>query len=643
MSWLLNLYNTYKSNSDQVGVIELTRNEREYTLLPVSHTTQNAHIEVLITESGEFHSATVIDKNNANTLIPCTEDSASRAGSKIAPYPLHDKLSYVAGDYVAYGGQIKKEEPFPHYIQQLAAWAESPYATPKLKSIYAYLRQGRLIEDLVQHHPRILYIDSNKKLIDKWDKQAEQHYGDKPPIFSAVAGEQTSAFVRFDVYSPDKKIHIPVWKDPEMYQSFICYYNERLGDEDLCYVTGKSLPATEKHANKIRNAADKAKLISSNDTSGFTYRGRFAESGEAANISYEVSQKAHNALKWLINRQGKMIDQRVFLTWGNEELDQLDPDDGFFDYGEEEAEVSKAISYTNPEYAKQFAKALDGYRGRIANPHVKVNILVLDSATTGRMAVLYYRNMDKEIYINRLIDWHSSCMWLHRYRKDDIGKAVQYYGAPATKDIAFAAYGPKASEKVVKGLMERMLPCIIDGRSIPQDIVSSAARRASNPLAIESWEWEKTLSIACSLINRRERLDVALDESIDDRSYLFGRLLAVADVFERFALEDEKRATNAIRYMNAFSRHPARTWETIQASLQPYQAKLGVRATKWVKLIDEIGSRLPIESFTNKPLSNIYLLGYYSQRHALYPPKAAAQQTQQSELRGEIKDDHIES
>ncbi|MBJ8192659.1 type I-C CRISPR-associated protein Cas8c/Csd1, partial [Bacillus cereus] len=100
--------------------------------------------------------------------------------------------------------------------------------------------------------------------------------------------------------------------------SFVGYYSQLLGEEDICYVTGRQLPSTDKHANKIRNSGDKAKLISANDTSGFTFRGRFAHSHEAASISYEVSQKAHNALKWLINRQGKVMEQRVFLVWGND-------------------------------------------------------------------------------------------------------------------------------------------------------------------------------------------------------------------------------------------------------------------------------------------------------------------------------------
>lgn len=619
MSWLLNLYETYEANLDRVGKIEKKHNDQEYTLLPVSHTTQNAHIEVTITEDGEFHSATVIAKSGASTLIPCTEDAANRAGSKIAPYPLHDKLSYVAGDYMAFGGEIKKEEPFPTYIQQLKDWADSPYAIDKVKSIYRYLSKGCLIQDLVDG--KILYADADRRLIGKWDKEAEARHGAKPALFSVIAGEPTSAFVRLNVHSPDGGL-TDVWKDAEMYKSFISFYSSRLSDEDLCYVSGRTLPATEKHANKIRNAADKAKLISANDNSGFTFRGRFNLGNEAASISYEVSQKAHNALKWLINRQGKIIDQRVFLVWGNEALDIPSPTEGFFSIDPEPVVVKEIISITHEEFTREVTKALDGYRGRLSSK-ADVTILILDSATTGRMAVLYYRNMDLGLYLDRLDKWHSTCVWLHRYRKYDKGDFVYYYGSPATKDIAFAAYGPRASDKIVKGLMERMLPCIIDERNIPSDIVICVRNRASNPVSMERWEWEKTLSIACALINKQEEgFGVALDPHNNDRDYLFGRLLAVADVLERRALGSaETRATNAIRYMNSFAMHPFRTWKTIQSNLQPYQARLGTKGTYLSEIIDEVASRIPADKFNNHSLSGLYLLGFYSQRHELYQKK----------------------
>ncbi|MDQ0496635.1 type I-C CRISPR-associated protein Cas8c/Csd1 [Paenibacillus brasilensis] len=628
MSWLLNLYETYKSNLGRVGVPEKKRDGREYTLLPISHTTQNAQIEVEITEQGDFHSARVLDKDEFSTLIPCTEKSASRAGSVVAPYPLHDKLSYVAGDFVAYGGKVKKEEPFATYIQQLEGWANSEYATPKLKSIYRYLSKRQLIKDLSDHS--ILYLDENQQLITKWDKKYERSPGEKPRIFTAVPGELESAFIRFNVYSPDKAL-TKVWLDTELYDSFISYYSQLLGEEDICYVTGKQLPSTDKHANKIRNSGDKAKLISANDTSGFTFRGRFADSHEAASISYEVSQKAHNALKWLIHRQGKIMDNRVFLVWGNDDPDVLSftNNDNIFamDFGPESSRPTAIKSHTNEELAFDLAKALSGYRNKLAvksTSKANVNILVLDSATTGRMAVLYYRNLDKKLYFDKLIDWHSKCAWLHRYQKDEQGELLQFFGAPATKDIAFATYGPKANDKLVKGLMERMLPCIVDGRPVPQDIVRSATHRASNPVAMDKWEWEKTLSITCALINTQEGYNVSLDEEIRDRSYLFGRLLAIADVLERNALErsgqdrDKKRSTNAIRYMSVFSQHPERTWRTIQNALQPHQAKFGKQLNYYSIMIDEVASKIPFDEFNNEPLTGKYLLGFYSQRYEIY-------------------------
>ncbi len=617
MSWLLNLYETYESNLDQVGVVEKKSNDREFTLLPISHTTQNAHIEVDITEDGTFHSARVLDKNEMNTLIPCTEESSNRAGSKIAPYPLHDKLSYVAGDFVAYGGKIKKEEPFTYYIAQLKEWAESPYAVSKVKSIYNYLSKRTLIKDLVDS--KILFLDGSGLLIETWDKKHESSYGEKPAIFSVVTGGQESAFIRFNVYS-SKKLITDVWKDQEMYNSFIRFYQDLLGDKDLCYVTGNFMPSTDKHANKIRNAADKAKLISANDTSGFTFRGRFNKSNEVASISYEVSQKAHNALKWLINRQGKMIDQRVFLVWGNDDLNIPDVTEDTFSIDPVQIEKER-ISHTNQEFAGEIAKALDGYKNNLSIKS-EVNVLILDSATTGRLAVLYYRNLHKELYLDRLKNWHSTCAWIHRYRKDENGEHVQFFGATATKDIAFAAYGPKANEKIVKGLMERMLPCIIDDKKIPLDIVRSAIYRASNPVAMERWEWEKTLSITCALVNKKEGYSVALDTENNERDYLFGRLLAIADVLERRALgSEENRSSNAIRYMNSFSKSPARTWKTIQESLQPYQARLGTKARYLSSLIDEVASKIDYVDFNNKPLTGKYLLGFYSQRHDLYQKK----------------------
>ena len=626
MTWLANLHKTYEQHSQVIGQFEKKKNGREYALIPVSHTTQSAHIEVNVNRNGDFISARVIDKSDGSTIIPCTEASASRT-SKPVPHALFDKLVYVAGDYEAYCGEVKDTQ-YADYMQQLSSWCDSPAAHSKVQSVHSYLAKGTLMADLIQ--AKVLWTDEDGKLLDKWSTAAEALHGERPDIFKVIASEQSAAFVRFAVIIPGDP-EPRLWRDPTVQNSFIQFNEMNMKEQELCYVTGEYLPYADKHASRIRNSGDKSKLISANDTSGFTFRGRFRTSREAAAVSYEVSQKAHNALKWLIERQGIPMDSKVFLVWGLDQLDIPAPfADSFTLYNndeEGEEEASLMGDSTHKEFANQIRRAIGGYRYD-GDYKSEVIIMMLDAATPGRMSIVYYRDLNKELFLNRLENWHLSCSWLHKYRK--LGdKYIQFTGAPATRDIAFAAYGPQANDKLIKSLMERMLPSIIDERSIPRDIVRSAIHRASNPVSMENWEWEKTLSITCALVKKmfgKEGFDVSLDVSNPNRDYLFGRMLAIADVLERKALgKDEKRATNAIRYMNAFAQHPARTWNIIQSNLQPYQARSGTR--DWfiihcTRLLDKVGSQLQPKDYTDISLSGLYLLGFYSQRNDLYTSKA---------------------
>lgn len=603
------LYETYESNLSLVGE-EQVRGNRRFSLLPISHTTQTAHLEVTITIDGNFHSARILDKEI--TLIPATESSASRAGAKVAPYPLHDKLGYVAGDFKNYGGGKKEAEQFEAYISQLKNWVESPYGNPKIQAIYHYLAKKELIKDLIEDKK---FLADDDKLILKWQANLEKIWGTKPEIFTKITGDLTGTFIRFNVRSLDGTKMTPVWEDKKIYQSFTNYYNELLHGEDICFITGKQIPATSLHANKIRNAADKAKLISANDKSGLTFRGRFDKSDEAFSIGYDVSQKAHNALKWLINKQGKVIDGRVFLIWGNSKnVDILDPTEDSLEALGNSVIKTEIKSNTFESFAQEVRKAIDGYKNDLEFKS-EVNILVLDAATPGRMSVQYYRNFNKEIYFERLERWHQTCVWVHYYRKNE-EKHVAFMGAPATKDIASAAYGSKANERIIKDTMERLLPCILDGQKIPKDLIRTLVHRASNPVSMEFWEWQKTLSIACALINREEEeFNVALNQESTDRSYLFGRLLGVAYELERKALwkKEERRETNAERYMSSFASNPKRTWETIHSNLQPYKAQLGNSANWLYSQIIEITDKFDIDNFNDKPLDPIYLLGFSSQ------------------------------
>ena len=72
--------------------------------------------------------------------------------------------------------------------------------------------------------------------------------------------------------------------------------------------------------------------------------------------------------------------------------------------------------------------------------------------------------------------------------------------------------------------------------------------------------------------------------------------------------------------MQRFADHPTSTWKTIELSLAPYKARLGVRAAKYQRVIDEVMSAFDTEEFiSDKPLTGEFLIGYHCQRSNLWP------------------------
>ena len=111
---------------------------------------------------------------------------------------------------------------------------------------------------------------------------------------------------------------------------------------------------------------------------------------------------------------------------------------------------------------------------------------------------------------------------------------------------------------------------------------------------------------------------MALDKENRSRDYLYGRLLAIAENIESYALylAEEKRATTAERYMQRFAEHPFATWRNIELALAPYQDRLRNRGKDTGKqAIGEIMDLFQNEDFTcDNKLSGEFLLGYHCQK-----------------------------
>ncbi len=648
MSWIQKLYETYDNCQSMVGY---STDENKRPLLPICHMTAQAHIEIVIDQEGNFlkgRSRVVTDTNNAATIIPCTEGSGSRAGKKPECHPLCDQLQYVAGDFAEYGGTVTigfvndPEEPYRNYIKVLTDWCQSKFAHPKAQAVLKYVKKKNLIRDLIAD--QILFVGEDRKFLTKGERKRPKNTSD---IFAAV-GSQEDSFIRWEVDVPGE-LETKVWNDKTLWDSWIQYYFSTKNKAPLCYAKGEEDFLAIQHPKYIRVKGDGAKLISSNDTSGFTFRGRFVTAEQACGIGFDVSQKAHNALLWLISRQGKVFFVKgdkgrkepglTVVAWATsgKTIPRVTDDSlsilGFDDLPDDDP----FIVSTAQEMAIRFKNRMLGYASELGNTD-NISVMGLDSASKGRLAITYYReDLTGSDFLQRIENWHKTCEWIHEYRYKDIqdketGQNKRFFqpfiGAPAPINIAEAAYGSKVDDKLKKTTVERLLPCIIDGVQIPRDIVDSAVRRACNRAGMEGWEWNKTLSIACALykkLNEKEGYSMALDEKRKARDYLYGRLLAAADCLENFALfvSEKKRDTNAARLMQRFSDRPCSTWKTIELSLIPYKARLGGRAKKYQDVIDEAMNLFdPVEDFTSdKPLSGEFLLGYHCQREDLKPKK----------------------
>lgn len=623
MSWIQKLYETYEQCAGQTGLSNTVS-----SLEPICHTSQQAHIEVSIDGEGRFLRANVIPKGQGVTLVPCTEASAGRAGSKPVNHPLCDKLQYLAGDFLKYGGVVtsgfsgKPTEPHEIYLSLLSDWANSSFTHPKLVAIQTYVQNGSLAGDLVG--AKILAVNEEEQLLAEWP-------GDKkeaPPIFGIMPNGNSpdSAVIRWRVEIPGEPLP-ETWKDQGLMNAWIGFYSSQKDNNGLCFVTGDNLSLAEQHPAKLRHGADKAKFISSNDTSGFTFRGRFVDADQACGVGFEVTQKAHNALRWLIARQAYRNGDQAVVAWAVSGKMTPDPLANSFDLFGVETEESEAKHEqvhqggAGQAFGQRLAKLLAGYRTELGSTN-EIVVMGLDSATPGRMAITYYRELDGSEFLDRIEAWHKSHAWYQNYGKD-----MKFIGAPAPKDIAEAAFGRRPDEKLRKATVERLLPCIIEGQKIPRDLVESTVRRASNRVGLEHWEWEKYLGIACALFkgyhNERD-YQMALELNRTSRDYLYGRLLAIAENIEDRALYvgGEKRDTSAAKLMQRFADHPYSTWKTIELSLSPYKTRLRAKRAGFLAAmesqLDEVVGLFQGEDFMeDRKLSGEFLLGYHCQRQAL--------------------------
>jgi CRISPR-associated protein Csd1 len=620
--------------------------EAEYPLSATSISNKTEWIAVVVINGkGEFQKTYKIEKakRNAKTKedivpyesinIPVTEKSAGRT-SGAEPCPVFDHYEYLKGT----------DKKFDLYIKQLGAFANSDFATPQVKAFHTYISKKTVADDLKTLSPKpktnIVFevqipgipqskVWENSEFFKAWHRyylsEKNRLSNEKQLAKTKLSGKEK--------LTKDDKTKLKAQADCAEEPSLDC-------------ISGTIQPIATSHPKKISNASANAKLVSDNDTANFTFRGRFENSAQAVSIGYETSQKAHQFLRYLISDRRIDCGEQVILpfTIGSTLStlpSPLEDTKSIFDFLEKNSirtDSDKRIALraeTGFDYADALKNALAGFKySSVLDQHAKTAVLALDAAIPGRLAVTFYRELNRAEYLEKIAEWHEDCKWEQRFWSDETQKYIPFIGASSVDLIIEAVLGkPRGFQddgytKIKKSARERLLRCIFDGAFLPTDYFLLAVQRASNPLAVtragkfDRNEFMQLISTACALVRKnfkqykKEDYTLSLEPERTDRDYLYGRLLGAADKLEEYALykkEQDRAVTAALRHMQAFSQRPFRTWQTIHGCLVPYIQT--VKNGFAFKEIETVKNMFSPSSFENDaPLNGSYLIGYYHER-----------------------------
>lgn len=598
---------------------KMTEEDREKhpPMAPIGHMIANAGLELTVDGEGNLKEAVLIGKEDAKTVIPVTEDSAGRTSAP-CPHPLCEQVGYLSGQ-----DPVKYEL----YTEQLKAWTESDYSHPMLMPILAYVRKKSLLTDLDTHG---ITKTEDKQLI-RWKVIG--------------IGEESGA----------------CWKNKSLFWCWSEWYQtirKQENDNEICMVTGENTVLAKQHLKGIIPINGNAKLLSANDTSNFTYRGRFQNERQTATVSYLASQKAHNALRWLAADQGVQIvfGGRTFICWN--------PQGKKVPHPAMPMAVKYANSVTPSGYKKELKEALKGYRSDLVGTNQdsgktidlsNVVIAAFDAASKGRLALTYYKEMGADDFLQRLYDWDESCYW----QRWDTKEQKMVYASPSLYQIINGAFGVQreekgktklvTDEKLMKQQLQRLLSCRVDKALFPIDIEKAIVERASMPQAFDPLVYRRLLSTACAVIKKyyhdykKEEIEMTLEEKKADRSYQFGRLLAVLNQVEMDFYQNERkkdpdkqpRQTTAEKSVTLFCRCPFKTYDNIYKHvMEAYEPRITpYQKTRFHRLCREITVMLDAfpKNELNNPLEETYLIGYYVQQQEFFKTTKEENEQQKKE------------
>lgn len=625
MSFVTALLKAYEAAEKQQLVDNYDENKT--MLLPLYHSNMKSKNKNIICISmnieGEYQKAEFLPDNQI-IIFPVTEQSVSRSGSNPPPHPLSDKLQYIIPD---------SSDKHQHYLKEFYHFYEASKSDKSrkfLRSVHQLLKEEYLMHKIAHD----LFIGKETEV-----KGTTVYYQDEKGKSAEL--DLASIFVTFAVIDFDRHQTATVSNLKDLHDDYIQYADTKLPLNGICNISGKEDYITQKHRGLLGNA----KLISvSNNTE--TYIGRFREKTDIVRIGYRTSEKVHLMLKYLLENENShkwLSDQQYLVNWFSDDISNdrninIVQQSGLL--ARLNANLNRSTHPAVTERNRQIGQAFVHGSKKLEN-HENYYVGIIDKASNGRISLKYFKELSISQLMMNLEKWQSENSWW-RFKKESGDAVLQ---TPDIYNLIDTTFGIEREGSMVldnsnfrKMQIRNLVTCIVEGRSLSANYIHSADLNCRNRLKY-SKSWQNLLFVSLSILNKqKEEFKEMVDRDKNNRSYLFGRLLAVYERIEASTFDiDTKRTTNAEKLWTSYTNNPATMMQTLENKTKTYEKKLEQNKpgiyNNLIKEKQAIINQLHENQYEemNTKLDYEFIFGYYAEIKDIFTKKQTVEGTVNAE------------
>lgn len=630
--------------------------EKPVKLLPLYHDSKRSTgfdvINFVFNENGSVFSVEFVPEDEI-VVFPVRETSIGRSAG-ISPHPLVDKLSYLSPSF--------KPEHHERYIELLLEWKE-----------WADLNDPVLMLDLVSDF--IKDNDIYLEILEQLSKSFELEMGKNDVTLLWHDGSRSRSkkvkfadvFVTFGIRFTDSRIANETVTENKLLQaSHIAYTEHLFSDEDLqqCYVSGELTYCVGKHPGLLGNA----KIISVSNHKEVHF-GRLLKTDDLFNLGFNTSQRIHLMLKYLLENPDNCMwlgGNRHLVNWFSNDIPNSSrfwPTNTIVPAFEDEPlesdeRTAKAITTLGGLGSRGLGKHLKGLSKSKAD-YSMYYAMIIEKTSNGRIAIKYFTTMGQSDLEANVSYWYDTFSWPNYQPNIKKSQLV----APGLYYLVTTLYGEEDNARLeIKGerttnlrasLIADLIPCVIERKPMPKALANKAFSNGIRRVSYKNTWNQQMRMILCVLTKHYKdigRIDMEektymLDQDNMNRSYLYGRLLAVYDRIESTAqfagrgADDSQsgRSTNAQRLWTSFTATPSSTNLLLRNKVQVYLNQIRKSRPGSASFLERILQDVVLKledalknvDNPNAPLDESFLFGYYGQNQAFYKGKKGEQLTRE--------------